>query len=186
MNDAHIVRRLWVVLCIYETLVIVIVAGAGLNISLSGGGSLYMAAPLLLIACAEALRIPLSAVATRLRWFGKLLAAIALLAIAIGSAEGLAVAFEAFLQNRVVEIMRAAHKVEWAQQAVDKTANDRALNDAAVASLANEVRNWMRRLLRWLTTCRRRPPDRRTPARGKASGYPARPTLPPSLPIARQ
>ena len=50
--------------------------------------------------------------AVRLRWPGRLLAAVALLAIAIGSAEGLAVAFEAFLQNRVVEIMRAAGEVE--------------------------------------------------------------------------
>jgi hypothetical protein len=38
---------------------------------------------------------------------------------AVGSAEGLAVAFESFLQNRVVEIMQAAHGVERAQQAVD-------------------------------------------------------------------
>ena len=108
MNDERIRRRLWIVLLVYETLVIGIVAGAGLNIALAGGGSLPMAAPLAPDLCAEALRIPLSAMATRLRWPGRLLAAIALLAIAVGSAEGLAVAFEAFLQNRVVEIMRAA------------------------------------------------------------------------------
>jgi hypothetical protein len=72
--------------------VITIVAGAGLNIALMGGGSIAMAAPLALIACAEALRIPLSAMATRLRLSGRLLAAVALLAIAVGSAEGLAVA----------------------------------------------------------------------------------------------
>ena len=97
--DARIRRRLWVVLCIYETLVVSIVAGAGLNIALMGGGSIFMAAPLLLISCAEALRIPLAAMATRLRWGGKMLAAVALLAIAIGSAEGLVVAFEAFLDG---------------------------------------------------------------------------------------
>lgn len=139
MNDAPIRRRLWIVLCVYELLVISIVAGAGLNIALTGGGSIAMAAPLLLISCAEALRIPLSAMATRLRWGGQLLAAIALLAIAIGSAEGLAVAFEAFLQNRVVDIMRASAAVDRAQRAVDQIAAERTHDDAAIAGLASEV-----------------------------------------------
>jgi hypothetical protein len=112
MSDERIRRRLWIVLLAYEGLVVSIVAAAGLNIALAAGGSLPMAAPLPLIACAEMLRIPLSAMAVRRRWPGRLLAAVALLAIAVGSAEGLAVAFEAFLQNRVTEIMRAAGEVE--------------------------------------------------------------------------
>ena len=103
-----------------------------------GGGSIAMAAPLLLISCAEALRIPLVAMATRLRWAGQLLAAVALLAIAIVSAEGLAVAIEAFLQNRVVDIMRANAAVERAQRAVDQIASDRKHDDAAIASLATK------------------------------------------------
>jgi hypothetical protein len=146
ITDAVVIRRLWVVLLAYETLVILIVAGAGLNIALMAGGSLPMAAPLVLISCAEALRIPLSAMAGRLRWPGRLLAAIALLAIAIGSAEGLAVAFEAFLQNRVVEVMHAARDVERAQLAADQVASDRAgfvsevqELDAQVAALARSI-----------------------------------------------
>jgi prefoldin subunit 5 len=139
LTDAVVVRRLWIVLVIYEALVISIVAGAGLNIALMGGGSIAMAAPLALIACAEALRIPLSAMATRLRWGGQVLAAVALLAIAIGSAEGLAVALEAFLENRVVDIMRANGAVERAQRAVDQISSEWRLNDAAIASLAGEV-----------------------------------------------
>ena len=139
-DDAVIRRRLWVMLCLYETLVVSIVALAGLNIALTGGGSIFMAAPLLLISCAEALRIPLAAMATRLRWGGKMLAAVALLAIAIGSTEGLIVAFEAFLENRVVDIMRANGAVERAQRAVDQAASERTLNEANVASLAGEVK----------------------------------------------
>jgi hypothetical protein len=139
-SDAIIRRRLWVVLCLYETLVIAIVAGAGLNIALMGGGSLVMAAPLLLIACAEALRIPLSGWSTRLGFAGRMLAGVALIAIAIGSFEGLTVAFEAFLQNRVVEIMRAAHDVEKAQRAVDLIASVKASQDADVAGLTAQVK----------------------------------------------
>jgi hypothetical protein len=62
-SDERIRRRLWIVLITYEALIIALVAGAGLNIALMGGGSIAMAAPLLLISCAEALRIPLSALA---------------------------------------------------------------------------------------------------------------------------
>ena len=133
-SDARIRRRLWFVLIAYEALVISIVAGAGLNIALMGGGSIAMAAPLALIACAEALRIPMSAMAVRLRWPGRLLAAVALLAIAIGSAEGLAVAFEAFLQNRIVEVSRAAGELA-------RLTRDRAAHDADAASLAGEVKD---------------------------------------------
>ena len=138
-SDERVRRRLWIVLVIYEALVIAIVAGAGLNIALMGGGSIATAAPLLLISCAEALRIPLSALARRLRWTGQLLAAIALLGIAVGSAEGLAVAFEAFLENRVVDIMRASGGVERAQRAVGQAVGDRTLSEANVASLASAV-----------------------------------------------
>ena len=139
MTDAIVRRRLWIVLLVYETLVILIVAGAGLNIALMGGGSIAMAAPLLLISCAEALRIPLSAMATRLRWGGQLLAAVALLAIATVSAEGLAVAIEAFLQNRVVDITRANAAVDRAQRTVDQIADERKHADAAIASLDAQV-----------------------------------------------
>ena len=138
-SDERVRRRLWIVLVIYETLIVAIVAGAGLNIAMMGGGSIVMAAPLLLISCAEALRIPLSALATRLRWTGQLLAAIALLGIAVGSAEGLAVAFEAFLENRVVDIMRASGGVERAQRAVGQAVGERTLSEANVASLASAV-----------------------------------------------
>ena len=65
-TDAAIRHRLWLVLLVYEALVISIVAGAGLNIALMGGGSIAMAAPLLLISCAEALRIPRARDATPL------------------------------------------------------------------------------------------------------------------------
>jgi hypothetical protein len=39
MTDERIRRRLWIVLLAYETLVIAIVAAAGLNIALAAGSS---------------------------------------------------------------------------------------------------------------------------------------------------
>ena len=73
--------------------------------------------------------------AVRLRWPGRLLAASRFWRSPSESAEGLAVAFEVFLQNRVVDIMRAAGEV------------DRAVGIAAikspsgVASLVGEVKD---------------------------------------------
>ena len=130
----------------------------GLNIALMGGGSVAMAAPLLLISCAEALRIPLSALATRLRWGGQLLAAIAPLAIAIGSADGLAVAFEAFLENRVIDIMRANGAVERAQRAVDQITSERARQDANVTDLTAQVKELDDQVAAHAACRRRRPP----------------------------
>jgi hypothetical protein len=133
ISDATVRRRLWAVLIVYEILVITIVAFAGLNIALAAGGDLFLAAPLALIACAEGLRVPLAAMAVRLRWTGRMLAGVALLAISILSAEGLSVALEAFLQNRVAEIARAAGELERAKLSVDAA-------DANVASLAGQVK----------------------------------------------
>ncbi len=116
--DAIVRRRLWIMLCIYEALIISIVAAAGLNIALMGGGSIFIAAPLLLISCAEALRIQLSAMATPL----------ALEPIARGNSSSGDCgrlgggARSRFLQNRVVDIMRANGAVDRAQRTVERKA----------------------------------------------------------------
>jgi hypothetical protein len=112
MNDAIVRRRLWIVLMIYEATVITIMAWTGLQVALMGGGSAAMASPLLLIAAAESLRIPLAGWATRLTLAGKALSAVALVTIAVGSAEALAVSFEMMLNNRAVDALRAASAVE--------------------------------------------------------------------------
>jgi hypothetical protein len=139
MTDAAVRGRLFTVLIIYESLVIALVAFAGLAIARAGGGSIAMASPLLLVACSEALRVPLSGWATRIRWRGKLLAFIALLAISVGSAEGLALVFEQFLNNRVAEISQEARSVAAAQRKVDDEAEARNHHDAETAGLVAQV-----------------------------------------------
>ena len=78
-------RRLFVVLIAYEAIAISVMVLAGFSIATSHGGTAIMAAPLLLIAAAEMMRIPLSGWATRLPLAGRMLALLALLVIAIGS-----------------------------------------------------------------------------------------------------
>lgn len=70
---------------------------------------------------------------------GKASAAVALGAIAVMSFEGLTMAFEQFVNNRVVTVMHAQHDVEKAQRAVDHINEARGLADADLAKLTLEV-----------------------------------------------
>jgi hypothetical protein len=70
--------------------------------------------------------------AVSLGWAGRIIAAIALAAIALASAEGLAIVFESFIDNRLVNVLQAQHRVEIARQAANA-------ESANVASLAGEV-----------------------------------------------
>ena len=111
----NLIRFMWG----YEAIVITTCIGAGAMLAVGNGGSLIMAVPLLLIAAAELMRIPLSAWSTRLPWYGQILAGFVLLCIAVGSFEGLSLAFEQFVNNRVVEVMRADNNVIDARVAID-------------------------------------------------------------------
>ena len=82
-------QRLFWALIFFEVCVISITAYAGLNMAVARGGTILMALPLMMIAAAETLRVPLSGYATQLSWPKQLLAGVVLLAIAFASAEGL-------------------------------------------------------------------------------------------------
>jgi hypothetical protein len=131
----RLMRALWMT----EVSVIAITAGSGLNLSLGHGGSVAMAAPLFLISAVELVRIPLAGWSTRLGIAGKASAAVALAAIAVMSFEGLSMAFEQFVNNRVVTVMHAQHDVEKAQRAVDHVNEARGLADADLAKLTSEA-----------------------------------------------
>jgi hypothetical protein len=111
--------RLFWTLIFFEACVISITAYAGLNMAIARGGTIMMALPLMMIAAAETLRVPLSGYATQLSFPKQLLAGVVLLAIAIGSAEGLSLAFEQFVNNRVVSISQAQREYKKAQAEVD-------------------------------------------------------------------
>ncbi len=117
-HDDLVQRRLLLALAAYEICVIGVTAWAGANIALSGGGSLAMAAPLLLIAAAESLRIFVAAWATRVSFFPKMLALLVLAAISVASFEGLSLAFEVFLTNRITHITQLQRDLRVAEQRV--------------------------------------------------------------------
>jgi hypothetical protein len=138
-HDDAIQRRLFIALAAYEVCVIGVTAWAGANIALTGGGSLAMAAPLLLIAAAEALRIFVAGWASRVSFFSKMLALLVLAAISVASFEGLSLAFEVFLTNRITHIttmqrdLRAAEsRLADASAKQTTTRDDVARIDAAI------------------------------------------------------
>jgi hypothetical protein len=138
-DNAAVQRRLLVALAAYEICVIGVTGWAGANIALSGGGSLAMAAPLLLIAAAESLRIFVAGWASRVSLFPKMLALLVLAAISVASFEGLSLAFEVFLTNRITHITDLQRDLRAAEQRVadasakqTTTRDDVARIDAAI------------------------------------------------------
>lgn len=125
MTSGERTRLFWT-LIFFEACVISITAYTGLNMAVARGGSFAMALPLLMIAAAETLRIPLSGYAAQLSWPKQILAGLVLIAIALGSAEGLSLAFEQFVNNRVVSISQAQRSFLKAKAIVDtqKMIND--------------------------------------------------------------
>ena len=132
-------QRLFWTLIFFEVCVISITAITGLSMALAHGGSLMMAMPLLMIASAETLRIPLSGYATQLSWPKQFLASVVLLAIAFGSAEGLSLAFEQFVNNRVISISRAQRAFTRAQVAVDAQNRESASRQEALNIARDDV-----------------------------------------------
>ena len=119
-SDERIHRRLWRGLVCYEVAIVSVILAAGAGIALGQGGTLAGAAPLVVIGLAESLRIPLAGWSTRLRFGGKVLAWLALIAIGLASFDGLALVFYNFIDNRISNILVAEHRVEVARLAADQ------------------------------------------------------------------
>jgi hypothetical protein len=128
-------------LWVYEAIVISACLFAGYKIATEGGGSGLLAIPIVLIAAAELMRIPLAGWAVHLRFGGKCLAAVVMLMIAVGSFEGLVLVFERAVTNRVANVSVAQRNLYIAQTALREKqaaiASQQSRIDAARAELAS-------------------------------------------------
>ena len=139
-DDISARRTLKTGLWITEGAVIAITAWSGFNLATGHGGSAAMAAPLLLIAAIETMRVPLAGWSTRVGTAGRIGAALALGAIGLMSFEGLSLAFEQFVNNRVVTVSHLQHDVEKAQHSLDRIVATRTTADGDISELTAEVR----------------------------------------------
>jgi hypothetical protein len=119
-------KRLVWGLALYEVFVISAVAYAGVVTATAGGGPILSAIPVLVVAASEALRVPLSAWATRLSLGNRLLALTVLGALAVVSAEGLALSFDNLIAARTKAVTDAQRVVDTASAAVAAIEDKRA------------------------------------------------------------
>jgi hypothetical protein len=132
-------RRLIAGLILYECVVITAVAMAGVSIATAGGSPVIAAVPVLVVAASEALRVPLSAWATRLTWFNRLIAIFVLGCLAIASAEGLSLAFDNLIAARTKIVREAGKRVDVARAGLATVEHTLTPVKAALASAEHEV-----------------------------------------------
>jgi hypothetical protein len=145
-SDERIRRRLMIGLVLYELALVTVILSTGVTIALSQGGTLQAAAPLTVIALAEATRVWLAGYAVRLGWVGRAIAFVALAAIALASFEGLVLVFQIFTDNRLVHVTQAEANVDRAQRAVAAIEHTQTLADAEIEQRAREVNDAERQI----------------------------------------
>lgn len=139
VSDQQVQRRLVVGLALYEGLVIFAVAAAGVDIATHDGSPLIAATPVVVVAASEALRVPLSAWATRLTFCNQILAFFVLACLAVASAEGLALSFDNLIAARTQSVRLAEKKVDVARAELMRAEAERAPAAAALTAAEREL-----------------------------------------------
>jgi hypothetical protein len=132
MTHAFLQQRLLRFLWCYEALIILVTFAGGIYLATSGGGSIMLAIPLLLTSCAEAIRIPLAGLSTRVGFQSRMLALFALVVISVISCDGLLLVFEATISNRTAAITKQQRVVDLAQDALSSRQDERNTAQAAL------------------------------------------------------
>jgi hypothetical protein len=114
---------------------------AAYQIATAHGGSISACAPILTIAAMESLRVPVAMTIPKLKWLGKVLAVALLIGITPLTFEGMALAFEQFMHQRVVEVVDAETKADAAKQALKSAQADAAKRKSEVDRLSAEIKD---------------------------------------------
>jgi hypothetical protein len=124
-----------------EGVVISTCAVAATQIATAHGGDFWACAPILTIAAMESLRVPVAMTIPSMKWMGKVAATALLIGITPLTFEGMALAFEQFMHQRVVEVVNSetkANEAQFALEGVLKAAEQRA---AELDRLNQEVKD---------------------------------------------
>jgi hypothetical protein len=121
-----------------EGVVISTCAVAATQIATAHGGTIWACAPILTIAAMESLRVPVAMHLPKLKFLGKVAATMLLIGITPLTFEGMALAFEQFMHQRVVEVGHAQTEVDKAETAVSD-AKDGAAKRATELDLLEQV-----------------------------------------------
>ena len=107
--DEAIHARMWLrrVLWISEAFIITIAALTAVQIATEHGGSIWACGPVAIIAAMETMRVPLASWAAHLRPLAMIGAFVVMAAVSALTFEGMAIAVERFMHQRVVDVTEA-------------------------------------------------------------------------------
>jgi hypothetical protein len=108
-------RLLW----LSEVSIITIAAVTAVQIATEHGGSPWACGPVAIIAAMETMRVPLAGWAAHLRPLAKIGAFVVMAAISVLTFEGMSIAVERFMHQRVVEVAEAREAVDAIKLKVD-------------------------------------------------------------------
>jgi hypothetical protein len=126
---------------VVEGVVISTCAVAAYQIATAHGGSVWACAPILTIAAMESLRVPVAMTIPKLKLMGKILATALLIGITPLTFEGMALAFEQFMHQRVVEVADAETKADTAKQGLESAQADAANRKSELDRLSAEIKD---------------------------------------------
>jgi hypothetical protein len=124
-----------------EAVVIATCAFAATQIATSQGGSIWLCAPILVIAAMESLRLPVAMHIPKLRFVGAVLAVALLVGLTPLTFEGMVLAFEQFMNQRVLTVAAAQTRADEAQVALDGANQAGARRADELARLNQEVKD---------------------------------------------
>ena len=123
MNKAAIAhRQLRCVLWFSEASIITIAAVTAVQIATEQHGSIWACGPVAIIAAMETMRVPLAGWAAHLRPLAMLGAFIVMGAISVLTFEGMSIAVERFMHQRVIEVVDAREALDAAKLKLDEEA----------------------------------------------------------------
>jgi hypothetical protein len=101
---------------VVEAVIISVCAVAAVQIATANGGNIWYCGPILLIAAFECLRYPLSSWMAQATFLGRLLSAFVLMCVAVLTFEGVTLAIEQFMNQRVITVMDVQAEVDKADR----------------------------------------------------------------------
>jgi hypothetical protein len=122
-----------------EATVIAACATAAYQIATAHGGDILACAPIATIAAMECLRVPLAMSLPRLKFAGISLCLLTMAAITPLTFEGMSLAFEQFMHQRVIAVARAQQEADKAKAELDDLRSDANRRDDEIRRLMQQL-----------------------------------------------
>jgi hypothetical protein len=124
-----------------EGVVVSTCAFAGYQVATAQGGSIWACAPLLTVAAIETCRVPVAMTIPKMKLAGQLLSVALLACVSVLTFEAMMMAYEQFMDQRVLEVTAADIKAETAQAKLTAAQNSAATRKTELDRLSAELKD---------------------------------------------